>query len=144
MKSQFVQLKELHFKQELAGNFIKHGNPQSVRIFTLLAVLLLIAASINFVNLSIARISLRMKEIGVRKIVGAAKRQLFAQVMSETTLSIVLSIGFALLLAVLALPYFNAFTEKHFVINLFDGPIILLLLSVFVLVLLLTGPYPAF
>jgi len=144
MKSRLVPIQDLHFKQELAGNFIKHGNPQSVRIFTLLAVLLLITASINFVNLSIARISLRMKEIGIRKIVGAAKRQLFAQVMVETILSIVLAILIALLLAVLALPYFNAFTEKHFVLNLFDGPIVLLLLAVFILVLLLTGPYPAF
>ncbi len=143
IKSQLVPLMDLHFKRALGNNFIQYGNPQSVRIFTLLAVLLLITAAINFVNLSIARISLRMKEIGVRKVVGAAKRQLFAQVMVETILSIALALGFALLLAVLVLPYFNSFTEKHFMINLFDGPIALLLLIVFVLVLLLTGPYPA-
>src|SRR5699024_1049501 len=143
IKTRFVPLLDLHFKQELAGDFIKHGNPTSVRIFTLLAILLLITASINFVNLSIARISLRMKEMGVRKVVGAGKGQLFTQVMVETTLSIVLAIGIALLLTILALPYFNNFTGKHFVINLFDGPIALLLLSVFIFVLVLTGPYPA-
>lgn len=142
-KSRLIPLLDLHNKQELDEGFIKHGNPQSVRIFTILAVLLLITASINFVNLSIARISLRMKEIGVRKVVGAAKKQLFVQVMVETTLSIMLAIGLALLLAVLVLPYFNAFTEKHFVISLFDSSIVLLLLLVFVVVVLLTGPYPA-
>lgn len=143
MKSQFIPLLDLHFKQELAGKFIKHGSVQSIRIFTLLAILLLVTASINFVNLSIARISLRMKEIGIRKIVGAAKRQLFIQVMVETILSIILSIGFALLLTIIILPYFNAFTERHFVFSLFDGHIALLVLSVFILALSLTGPYPA-
>lgn len=49
MKSRLIPVQDLHFKQELKGNFIKHGNPKSVRIFTLLAVLLLITASINFV-----------------------------------------------------------------------------------------------
>lgn len=141
--SRLIPIQDLHFKQELKGISFKHGNPQSVRIFTLLAVLLLITASINFVNLSIARVSLRMKEIGVRKVVGAEKRQLFGQVMVETMLSIVLAIGLALLLAILVLPFFNSFTERQFVIDLFDGPIALLLLSVFVLVLVLTGPYPA-
>ncbi|MFC4874447.1 ABC transporter permease [Negadavirga shengliensis] len=138
-----IPLMDLHFKQELSNPVIAKGNPRNLWIFTVLAILLLAVAGVNFVNLSIARIGFRMKEIGIRKIVGAAKNQLFAQVMVETMLAVALAMGFALLVALIALPDFNAFSERNLTLNLLDLPVTLLLLGVFLTVLLLTGVYPA-
>src|SRR5690606_17605591 len=84
--SRLVSLSDLHFEKNLLDQVIPHGNPRNFWIFTVLAVLLLAVASVNFVNLSIARIGARMKEIGIRKIIGATKYHLFVQVMVETFL----------------------------------------------------------
>lgn len=141
--SRLVPLTDLHFEKSLLNQIIPHGNIRNLWVFTVLAVLLLAVASVNFVNLSIARIGVRMKEIGVRKIVGAAKHHLFAQVMVETFLSIIMATGIALLLAVLILPEFNVFAERNLVLNLLDAQIALLILGVVLLVFTMTGFYPA-
>lgn len=144
MENRLISLKELHYAKELSSQSIPHGNPQNIRIFSLLAALILIAACINFVNISVARLGVRIKEVGIRKIMGAAKKQLFVQVMVETTLSILMAIGFAVLLSALALPFFNTFTERQFTLGIGDGIVSLVIIGIFIFVLLLTGIYPAF
>lgn len=133
----------LHFQKELNSTTFKQGNPQNIRIYTILAILLLATACANFVNLTVAQAGNRLKEIGVRKIMGASKKQLFGQVMAEIAFFILLSMALALVLAIVAMPAFNAFTEKNFALNIFDPSVASLLLSVFVFVLLFTGIYPA-
>lgn len=140
---QLLPIKDLHYQEALDNPMIPKGNPENIRIFTLLAVLLLITASVNFVNLSIARVGTRLKEIGIRKIIGAAKRQLFTQVISETALSVMFAALLAVILTVVALPYFNNFTERQFTLNPSNLQLWLLLGSIFGTVLLLTGVYPA-
>jgi putative ABC transport system permease protein len=143
MTSRLVPLRDLHFEVGLLDQVIAHGNFRNLWVFSILAILLLAVASVNFVNLSIARIGTRIKEIGIRKIVGASKYHLFVQVMVETFLSITMATGITLLLVLLILPEFNAFTERNLVLNLMDHQIILLILGVVALVLILTGLYPA-
>ena len=141
--SRLVPLANLHFETDLLERVIPHGNIRNLWIFTILAVLLLAVASVNFVNLSIARIGIRMKEIGIRKTIGASKYQLFIQVMVENFLSVTIATGVALFLAVLLLPTFNAFVERSLVLDLLDPWIGLLILGLVALVLIMTGLYPA-
>jgi len=141
--SRLVPLADLHFETDLLDRVIPHGNIRNLWIFSVLAVLLLAVASVNFVNLSIGRIGFRMKEFGIRKTIGASKYQLFIQVMVETFLSVTMAAGVALLLVVLFLPTFNVFIERSLVLDLLDPWIGSLILGVVLLVLTMTGLYPA-
>jgi len=94
----FLQpIKEIYLGPELTMEFHKKGNPLYVAIFSLLGFFLLIIASVNYVNLSIADFSSRSKEIGVRKVLGARKKQIAFQITLEAILfclsGLVLSIG---------------------------------------------------
>jgi putative ABC transport system permease protein len=93
---------------------------QMVRIFLVVAIFILLIASINYVNLSTARAMLRAKEVSLRKIIGAARGQLFAQFIVESVLFYVLSLMLALLLMVLLLPYYNQMADKHLVLRFGD------------------------
>ncbi|MBD3628456.1 ABC transporter permease [Cyclobacterium sp.] len=142
-RTKLVALKDLHFEKGLLDQIIPHGNTLNLWVFSILAVLLLAVASVNFVNLSIARIGSRIKEIGIRKTVGASKQHLFIQAMVETFLSITMASGLTLLLVSLLLPEFNAFVERNLVLNLMDHHVLLLIFGVVALVFIMTSLYPA-
>jgi len=93
---------------------------QTVRIFEWIAVLILLIASINYVNLSTARAMLRAREVGVRKIIGAAKSQLFVQFVIETALFYILSLALAFGLIFGVIPYYNSLADKHFHLDFAD------------------------
>jgi putative ABC transport system permease protein len=138
-----IPLTDLHFTSNIDTTKLQLGNVQHINLFALLAFLLLTAASINFVNLSIARISTRTKEIGIRKIVGAEKRNLFTQILLETALSILVGLVIAYLWILLAIPHFNQLTDRNFTTQLDQWAIWIPMGLTFVIVLLLTGVYPA-
>ncbi len=96
---------------------------QTVHIFLVVAIFILLIASINYVNLSTARAMLRAKEVSVRKIVGAARGQLFAQFIVESLLFYIMSLVLAMGLIMLIIPYYNDLTGKHFVFRLTDRSI---------------------
>ncbi len=85
---------------------------QYVYIFSVIAVFVLLIACINFMNLSTARSAKRGKEVGVRKVVGAVKRDIIRQFYSESILFTLLALSIALVLVVAMLPFFNAVTGK--------------------------------
>ncbi len=93
---------------ELSG-----GRIQYVKLFSIVAVFILLIACINFMNLTTARSVKRGKEIGVRKVVGAMRSALIRQFIGEAMLIVLISITFAVLIVVLALPYFNTITQKQ-------------------------------
>ncbi|MGZ3871762.1 MAG: ABC transporter permease [Mucilaginibacter sp.] len=93
---------------------------QTVRIFLIVAILILLTACINYVNLSTARSMLRAKEVSIRKIVGAQKKQLFAQFVIETILFFFISLILAFILIQLLLPYYNSIAGKTMQFNLLD------------------------
>ncbi len=95
----------------------KESGMASVRLFSIVALSLLVIACINYVNLTTARANKRNKEIGVKKILGAPKRKLFGQLMNETLILITLSLVIALFLVFLLIPSYNNITGKHFVFN---------------------------
>jgi putative ABC transport system permease protein len=138
-----VKLKDIHFENDLMNSSFLHGNRVIVNVFIVLAVLLLVTACINYVNLTTARASLRSKEVSVRKIVGADRLHLFGQFMSESLVVSLLALVLALALVQLTMPWFREFTGKAFEEPL-RSPITWLIIGSTLLVsFLLNGLYPA-
>lgn len=120
------------------------GNIQTIYILSGIAVFILLIAILNFVNLSTARAINRIKEVGVRKVVGAFRTQLVTQFVSESVIIAFIALGIAVLLTLMALPYLNAFTEKNIPANIFIHPKVLLALLGFGLATgVSAGVYPA-
>jgi putative ABC transport system permease protein len=142
-KVELVQLPMLHFKEGITSSIFPHGSRKSMYIFSSLAILLLITASINFVNLSVARAGLRSKEISMRKITGAGRGHLFVQLMTEAIVTAFLSLMLTVILLYILWPIFNSFTGMPIEFNLLSGHTISILAGTFVTVILLTGIYPA-
>ncbi|CCH52460.1 protein of unknown function DUF214 [Fibrisoma limi BUZ 3] len=138
-----LPLQALHFQTNFDITAFEHTEARNVNIFTLLALALLVSACVNYVNLSIARTGIRSKEIGIRKIVGANRGQLFSQIMTESVLISLIAIVLSVLLANVCLPAFNTFTDKQFTLDLTEWHIWKLLLGTWVVTLLLISVYPA-
>ncbi|MEQ9441905.1 MAG: ABC transporter permease [Cyclobacteriaceae bacterium] len=114
-----------------------------VYLFSAVALLVLVIACINFVNLSTARASQRAVEVGIRKVVGAPRRVLVGQFMYESFLTVALALALAVLLIELALPLFNQMVAKELEVPYREGWFIGSRLGVMVLAVLLSGSYPA-
>ena len=141
----FLQpLKDIHLDPTHIEAKIKPGgNLNYVYFLTCIAVLVLVIACINFMNLATARSAGRAREVGVRKSLGSKKGQLVSQFLLESILLSVISTGLALLIIYIALPSFNSLTGKHLAVT-FDPLIITGLLLVTIFVGVLAGIYPAF
>jgi len=118
------------------------GRQENVRLFSLIALFILVIACINFMNLSTAKASRRLKEVGIKKVVGAGRRQLIFQFLAESILLTLFATLFAVLLAWALLPAFNQLTAKHILLD-FDPVMILSLFAITLLTGLLAGSYPA-
>ena len=116
---------------------------QTINIFTIIALLILVIACINYVNLSTARAMLRAREVSMRKIVGAAKFQLFLQFIVETGLLFLLSAGLAIFLIWMAMPLFNQVAGKQLVFHLSDMHIWTVILCTILSTLVASSIYPA-
>jgi putative ABC transport system permease protein len=119
------------------------GRIEYVRLFSIIAIFIVLIACINFMNLSTARASRRMKEVGMKKAVGARKSSLIVQFLSESTLICFLSLFIATLLVVLFLPHFNSIVGKNLTLH-FDLNFTVGLLGIVLLTGLVAGSYPAF
>lgn len=115
----------------------------SVHTFIIIALLILLIACINYVNLSTARSMLRAKEVSLRKIVGAAKFQLFMQFMIETFVLFVIAAILALILTYFLMPYFNQVSGKELQINLSDYHIWEVIGFTIIGTLIISSIYPA-
>jgi putative ABC transport system permease protein len=121
------------------GGFIKY-----VRMFGILGFVVLLIACINFMNLSTARSEKRAKEVGIRKAVGSGRKQLIRQFLSESMLIASLAFLLALLLVVIALPFFNDLTEKAMSLQIANPFFWGIMIAFTILTGLLAGSYPAF
>jgi len=142
----FQPLKDIHLRSVdfIYDNAIR-GNETYVRALTLIALFVLVIACFNFINLATARSFRRAREIGVRKVIGADRRQLIVQFISETILLAFISMIIASIAAMVTVPALNAFTGKSIVFNPFTNPLLALLIVAGGLVIgLLAGIYPAF
>ena len=119
------------------------GRIEYVRLFSIVALFILVIACINFMNLATAKSSRRLKEVGIKKAIGSTRKALVLQFLSEAMIMVLLSMITAMVLVVLILPSFNDITGKHLSIN-FDPKIISLALLTTLVTGLFAGSYPAF
>jgi len=119
------------------------GNGKYVRLFSLIALFISLIAGINFINLATARAEKRAKEVGLRKVVGADRRQLIGQFFGESSLMTLVALLLAVVLARAALPYFNALTGKALTLRIFDPGILLSLAGIACFVGVLAGTFPS-
>jgi putative ABC transport system permease protein len=124
---------------------INAGNIQTVYILSFIAVLVLIIACINYMNLATARATRRAQEVGLRKVVGAEKRQLILQFIGESFLLALIALALAAVLVEMCLPAFSSLVQRELVFSPTANAMLLLgMLGVTVLVGLAAGSYPAF
>jgi putative ABC transport system permease protein len=119
------------------------GRIESVKIFFVVAVFVLVIACINFMNLSTAQATKRAKEVGLRKVIGAVPSQLFRQFMGESFVTVCVSAVLALLFALLLIPIFNEITGKALTLNLLDSRLLLIFGVIIVFTAFVAGSYPA-
>ncbi len=136
---------DIHLHSKMVGELEPNGNMGQVIGFGVIALLILVIACINFINLSTARSAQRAKEVGLRKVMGALKPQLVTQFISEAMLISFLATGLGVLLVELILPFFNRFMDKQLAIPYLDQVFIVpSILIGATLIGLLSGLYPAF
>jgi len=114
----YVDLALQPFAESYLHNNLDNGKPNGgrieyVRLFSIIAVFILLIACINFMNLTTARSVKRAREIGVRKVVGALRSSLIWQFISESLLITAMAVVVSLVLLVLLLPLFNQITQKQ-------------------------------
>lgn len=142
----FQPLKDVHLhSSHLEFDNAQRGDIQYVYAFSAIALFALLIACFNFMNLSTARSAHRAKEVGLRKVVGANRKQLISQFIGESILLVSIAMVMAFILVYVTLPIFNEFSGKQLdllpMLNVFS---ILGLLALVLVVGLLAGSYPAF
>ena len=141
----FQPLKDIHLK---SSDFIYdkavRGNETYVKALTIIALFVLVIACFNFINLATARSFRRAKEIGVRKVVGAERKQLIIQFIGETIFLAIISILISIIATFFIVPLLNQFTDKSIQFNPFTNPVLgLIILGAGIVIGMLAGIYPA-
>lgn len=140
----FLQpLPDVYLRSNFQEGQLVGGRIVYVRVFTLVAIFILLIACINFMNLATARSSKRAREIGVRKVVGAHKNSLITQFMGESIFLSLSSLVIAILLVELLLPTFNSLTHKEVAIDYANPLYLLSFIGIALLTGLISGIYPA-
>lgn len=137
-------LLEIHLKSDFVADISGHGKLIYVHIFSIVAILVLIIACINFMNLSTARAAKRAKEVGVRKLIGAHRRNLIGQFLGESFLITLFAVILALILVELMFARFNQITGKELKIDFSDNVFWIGLVLITIITAFLAGSYPAF
>ena len=135
---------DIHLTPDIFFNFTDSADPRMPYILAGIALMVLFIACINFMNLSLGRSATRIKEIGIRKVMGAQRLQLMRQFWGETVILTALALFLGLNLAHLFLPMFNGLAETELRLDyLSDGVTILTLIGLLAVVSLTAGSYPA-
>jgi putative ABC transport system permease protein len=135
----------IHLHSDLETGNLPNGSAAYIRLFSIVAVLVLFIAGINFVNLATARSARRAKEVGLRKVVGSLRKQLILQFLGESILTSLIALAAALLIIQAALPFYRNLTGKALSISYLGNPFVLpALLGLALAVGIFSGLYPAF
>ncbi|MEJ0055167.1 MAG: FtsX-like permease family protein [Bacteroidota bacterium] len=139
------KITDIHFDKEMDWTIDhKTADIKYIYVFATIAILILLVAGINYINLSTAKSASRAREIGLRKTFGGIRSQLFFQFMLESFVLVLLSSVIALLLVIFFTPQFNDLTGKTFTIgHVLNGQMLLIVGGVILFVTLLAGSYPA-
>ena len=141
----FQPLQKIYLHSDLEQDIGITGSIVNVYIFSVIAVIILITASINFMNLSAARSFLRLREIGMRKVLGADRKKIAGQFLFETAFYSILSFFVALVIVWIASPFLNSIAEKEISFNIFGNlEVIPIFTGLIFVTALVSGGYPAF
>jgi putative ABC transport system permease protein len=136
---------QIHLNSDLNGEFEANGNQTYIIIFSVISVIILLIACINFMNLSTAKSSLRAKEVGVKKVVGSGRRELIKQFLVESVLMSFLSLALGLVAIQILLSAYSNFVGRQLSMPYLDNvAVIPSLLALGLIVGLTSGSYPAF
>lgn len=136
-------LNDVYFEGESFFDNVKHGSKKMVYIFMSIAILILIIACINFMNLATARATDRSKEVGLRKVLGAVRGQLAAQFLFESVLFAIVSSILAVVLLQLVMPFYTSFLGYELTAYWSNPLLYLFILCVIIVVGVFAGSYPA-
>jgi len=139
-----INLKDIHLHSNRSSEMSANGSIQNVYILSFIALFLIILASVNFMNLSTAHSLKRAKEVGIRKTLGSRKIELIGQFLTESGLISIISLLFAVILASIAMPFFNDLADKNIAIPFSDPVFWVILIFSGTLLGLFSGIYPAF
>jgi len=142
----FLQnLTDIHLDPSIQQEFKPASDPKYLIIFGSVAILIVLIAAVNFMNLSTAQASRRAKEVGIKKIAGSTRGMLITQFLSESFILSLISMLFALIIIKVTLPYFNDLLNSSLTLGLFKNWYTIPGMILFTLVVgLLSGSYPAF
>jgi putative ABC transport system permease protein len=136
---------EIHMDSSVEINSEPTGNLTYIYILSAIAILIIMIACINFINLAIANSLKRMKEVGVRKVMGATKSQLIKRFMAESFIICIAAFLTSILLIEFGIPFLNAFTGRNLQFEeAFDFPFVLSIVIIFLLTATISGSYPAY
>lgn len=137
-------MKDWHLRSKFEGGKIVGGRITYVRLFTVIAFIILLIACINFMNLSTARSEKRANEVGVRKAMGSGRSRLITQFISEALILSFAATILSIILLTVLLPQFNLIIDKDLVLDLSKPSYILSLIGITIVCGLFAGLYPAF
>ncbi|MFX0141679.1 MAG: ABC transporter permease [Candidatus Hodarchaeota archaeon] len=136
--------KAVYFDNKVEDDGIKHGNLKFVTIFIIISIVILIIAAINFINLTTARTSVRAKEVGINKVIGAHKHSLIIQFLGESILISVVALFIGFILAEIVIPIFNSIIGYELEMSSLYRPNLILLFILGTGILgILSGWFPA-
>jgi putative ABC transport system permease protein len=145
VKTNFLQpLGEMHFDRRFEINGDHITSKSTLLTLSLIGLFIILMACVNFINLSTALSVNRSREVGIRKVLGSNRSQLFAQIMSETAVIVCLAVIAALGIAWLALPYIKHIASIQEQLTLFTPNTMGMILGMGLAVILLAGLYPSF
>jgi putative ABC transport system permease protein len=140
----FLSLERLRLYNEFKNGKSVSGNIVYVRLFTLIAIFILVIACINFMNLATARSERRAREVGIRKSIGSKRKELIFQFMGETLFISFIAFVIAIMFVELSLPFYNSLVDKKLFID-FSNPLFWMgAVGVIVITGVVAGSYPAF
>jgi putative ABC transport system permease protein len=138
------KLTDVHLFSTVGGGLEPAGNIVYVYVLSIIAFLILLIACVNYTNLAVAQSTGRTVEVGIRKVLGAQRKQLIAQFLGESLVIVVVSLMLSLVLCFLLLPYFNDVSGTSIGFTAVADPMIMaVILGAAVLVSAVTGLYPA-
>ena len=145
LKVNFIMqpITDIHLLSDFQVDVSGHGNMQYVNIFFVVAIFILVVACINYMNLATARSERRAKEVGLRKVVGADRKQLIGQFLGESLMVTLIALVIAVLSVYLFLPAFNDLAGKEIRFNIFEGKWIAGVIGIALITGIISGSYPA-
>jgi putative ABC transport system permease protein len=140
----FLPLTETYLRDNTVGNSTKKGNPDLIQLFTAIAFVVLLLAIINYINLSVARQNKRNKETGIRKAIGAEKKDIAFLFLIESVIVTVIAFAVAFILTEISLPFFETIVDTKLSTELlFEFPGNIVLLASILFIGIVSGLFPA-